>query len=189
MSFPQSTVTSMDGTKIGYYSIGQGPGIMVPHGALRTSNDFTKFSQALSDSFTVHVIDRRGRGMSGPQGADYSISKECEDVEAVQEATGATYVFGHSYGGLVALEFARENKSINKIALYEPGIIAEPTNWDWMSDYEMAMGREDFRGAFASFVRGMGHTSLTHFPLWYAKLLLRLLADNIKKRNENIWHL
>ena len=113
---------------------------------------------------------------SGPQGINYSINKECEDVKSVQEATGATYVFGHSYGGLVALETARTN-IFKKMAVYEPGVFIKstPTDWDWLPEYENDMNKKDFRGAFASFVRGAGHTPLKRLPKWYAKFILRLV--------------
>ena len=60
--------------------------------------------------------------MSGPQGKGYSIENECQDVKAVQEATGAAVLFEHSYGGLVALETARRSTAFEKIAVYEPGV-------------------------------------------------------------------
>ncbi|NOU86558.1 alpha/beta fold hydrolase [Paenibacillus sp. LMG 31460] len=175
-SFAHSTVVSKDGTTIGYQSIGKGPSLILIHGALSTSNDFTKFARELSDSFRVHVMDRRGRGGSGPQGIDYSIKKECEDVRSLQEATGATYVFGHSYGGLVTLEAARTS-TFKKMAVYEPGVSMKsiPTDWDWLPEYENDMNKKDFRGAFASFVRGSGHTPLKRLPKWYAKFILRLV--------------
>ena len=84
--------------------------------------DYATFARALSEHFTVHTIERRGRGESGPQGDDYSIVKECEDVLALQAETGAALLVGHSYGGLVALEVARNNKTFSKIAVYEPGV-------------------------------------------------------------------
>jgi len=115
-SFTLSKVLSRDGTAIGYKSMGQGRGIILIHGALNDSNDLTKLAQELAHSFTVHIMDRRGRGLSGPQGNEYTMSKECEDVTAIQEATGAAYVFGHSYGGLVSLEYAIKESSISKIA-------------------------------------------------------------------------
>jgi predicted alpha/beta superfamily hydrolase len=43
-------------------------------------------------------------------------------VLALQAATGASFLVGHSYGGLIALEVARNNKDFNKIAVYEPGV-------------------------------------------------------------------
>ncbi|MDD7796284.1 alpha/beta fold hydrolase [Clostridium sp. 'White wine YQ'] len=172
-----STVVSEDGTKIGYRSFGEGPGLIVIHGALSSSAEFMEFAEALSASFTVHVLDRRGRGLSGPQGEDYSIYKECEDVKAVQGATGAEYIFGHSYGGLVTLEAVRKGIPVTKIALYEPGVTvhSNPSDWTWIFEYEKAMNKKDFRGAFAFFVRGAGHTPLTKMPLWYAKFILRMM--------------
>jgi hypothetical protein len=65
---------------------------------------YAKLAAALGDAYTVHAIDRRGRGPSGRQGPDYSIDREVEDAIAVLDATGSAVVFGHSYGGLVALE-------------------------------------------------------------------------------------
>ncbi len=196
-SFINSTVISKDGTTIGYKSIGHGPSVLIIHGALSDSDDFTMLAQELSDSFTVHILDRRGRGMSGPQGMEYSIKKECEDVEVVQEATKARYLIGHSFGGLVSLEFARLNQSFTKIALYEPGVTLSPENGDWLIKYEKAIEKKDDREAFTHFVRGAGHTPLTNLPLWYAKFILRvmvrgknwdkkekLLAENLNEHKE-----
>jgi pimeloyl-ACP methyl ester carboxylesterase len=172
-----STVISKDGTVIGYKSIGQGPGVIVLHGALNSSDDLTLFAQELADTFTVHVIDRRGRGMSGPKGNEYSIRKECEDLTIVQEATGATLLFGYSFGGLVALETARMNNLFTKIALYEPGVSIEgsiPTTW--CPNYEKALNKNDTFGAFAIFVRALGPVkSIKLMPIWYLKVILRIM--------------
>jgi pimeloyl-ACP methyl ester carboxylesterase len=172
-----SSVISQDGTVIGYKSTGQGPGVIVLHGALSSSDDFTHFAQELADSFTVHVVDRRGRRMSGPQGNEYSIRKECEDLTAVQEATGATFLFGHSFGGLVALETARMNNLFTKIALYEPGVSIEgsiPTTW--LPNYEKTLNKNDTYGAFAIFIRAFGPVkSIKLMPIWYLKLILRIV--------------
>src|SRR5690349_12333401 len=115
-------VRSTDGTRIGYLSVGTGPaGVVIP-GVLSMAADYARFARALSEHFTVHTIERRGRGESGPQGDDYSLVKECEDVLALQAETGAALLVGHSYGGLIALEVARNNKAFRKIAVYEPGV-------------------------------------------------------------------
>ncbi|MBM7569182.1 alpha/beta fold hydrolase [Paenibacillus sacheonensis] len=174
-SFQQRKVFSIDGTRIGYRSIGEGPGIILVHGALRDSEDYTCLAIALSRSFTVHLMDRRGRGLSGPQGPGYAMNKECEDVQAIRVATGADYLIGHSFGGLVSLELARIDASITKVALYEPGVLINPMDEAWMRSYEKAMQKNDRRGAFAHFVKGMGQTPLTQLPYWYAKLILRIM--------------
>ncbi|MCJ8014816.1 alpha/beta hydrolase [Paenibacillus sp. KQZ6P-2] len=197
--FTRSTVTSQDGTTIGYRSIGSGPGLIVVPGALTTSEQFTTFALHFADSLTVHIMDRRGRGESGPQGPDYSVNKECEDITALQEVTGASFLFGHSYGGLAALENALSNHSFVKIAVYEPGVVIhlEPSDWDWLAEYEEDMKKKDFRGAFTSFVRGAGQTFLSRVPKWFAKLNLcigirgehwsrmqQLLPENLNEHKE-----
>ena len=171
--FTRDKTTSKDGTIIGYQSIGKGPGIIVLHGVLSTSEDFTRLAEELSDSFTVHIIDRRGRGMSGPQGEQYSIEKECEDVKAVQAATGSTCVFGHSFGGFLALEAARRNISFDKMVLYEPGVsINNSIAMDWVPAFEKAMNKNDYLGAFVYFSRP--HVkALQLMPFWLAKMMMR----------------
>src|SRR5438477_554967 len=57
------------------------------------------FARALAEHFTVHIIERRGRGRSSPQGDDYSMDKEREDVLALQQQTGAAFLVDHSFGG------------------------------------------------------------------------------------------
>jgi pimeloyl-ACP methyl ester carboxylesterase len=71
----------------------------------------------LAQCFQVHVIDRRGRWRSGPQDPSYGIERELEDLFAVQAQTAATIVFGHSYGGLIALEAARRSRVFSDVVV------------------------------------------------------------------------
>ena len=61
------SVTSADGTRIGYETVGTGPSLILVDGAL-CSRDFGPargLAQAFADEYTVHLYDRRGRGESG----------------------------------------------------------------------------------------------------------------------------
>jgi pimeloyl-ACP methyl ester carboxylesterase len=170
-------VRSNDGTAISYQAVGAGPGLLVVGGAWRTSRDYLPFAQALSDSFTVQVIDRRGRGHSGPQGDRYELGREIEDLLAVQAQTSSTIVFGHSYGGLIALEAARRSTIFSDVVVYEPGVsIAGSIPLGWMDLYRTRLAAGDTRGSFAAMVRGSGGAPpvLERMPLWYVKLMLRL---------------
>jgi pimeloyl-ACP methyl ester carboxylesterase len=172
--------TSIDGTAISYETVGVGEGLLVLGGAWRTGRDYLPFARALSDSFTVHVIDRRGRGQSGPRGAEYSIAREIEDLLGVQAQTGAAIVFGHSYGGLIALEAARRSAVFSDVVVYEPGVsIAGSIPLAWMDLYRERLAAGDRRGAFAAMVRGAGGApaALERMPLWYVKLILRLFIQ------------
>src|SRR5438034_7864763 len=69
-----ASVTSADGTTIGYRSRGRGPGLVILHGGMESSTDYADLADALAGSLTVHVLDRRGRGLSGPHGDTYGLS-------------------------------------------------------------------------------------------------------------------
>ncbi|GGU36466.1 alpha/beta fold hydrolase [Lentzea flava] len=113
-------ITSTDGTAIAHRTTGSGPGLLVVPGAMETAEDFQRFADALSDEYTVHVLDRRGRGESGPHRAGHGLRTEVEDVRAVLDATGAERVFGVSSGAVIALQAALQLPGITHVAAYEP---------------------------------------------------------------------
>ena len=168
-------VLSKDDTKIAYHSVGDGPAVLVLPGVLSMASDYAAFACALAQRFAVHVIERRGRGKSGPQGDDYSIVKECEDVLAVQRQTGASLLVGHSYGGLVALEVARGNSVFTRIAVYEPGVSIDgsmPVHW--MAGYQKKLAENRRLDALVEFTLADAPRRLAKFPPWLMKLLLRI---------------
>lgn len=176
------TVISADGTTIAYHTVGTGDSVIVVGGSLTTGEDYLALGQSLAPSFTVHLIDRRGRSASGPQGPGYSIDKECDDLLAVATATGSQRVFGHSYGGLVALETARRSNDLTHVAVYEPGVSINGSIPDrWMAGYARLLAQGDTRGAFASMVKGGGFVprGIEKLPLLYFRAILRLV---IRKR-------
>ena len=169
------TVLSTDGADIHYLSMGDGPSVLVIPGALSMAADYTAFAHALAAHFTVHIIERRGRGRSSPQGDDYSMAKECADVLALQEKTGASFLVGHSFGGLIALEAARDNRALTKVAVYEPGVsIDRSIPMDWMPAYEQKLAAKKYFDAFVEFSRGTGPDRARKTPHWLMKLLLPL---------------
>ena len=189
---------SRDGARISYLTLGTGPAVIVIPGALSVAADYTTFAHTLAERCTVHIIERRGRGLSSPQGAAYSIDTEREDVLAVQRATGASFLVGHSFGGLIALEAARNNTAFTKLALYEPGVsIGGSIPMDWMPRYEQKLSEQKYLDAFVAFSRGTGPDRARHTPSWLLKLLLPfflsprertqmlgLLPENLREHRE-----
>jgi pimeloyl-ACP methyl ester carboxylesterase len=192
------TVLSGDGAEISYLSIGHGPSVIAIPGALALAADYASFASSLAEHFAVHTIDRRGHGLSSPQGDDYSMAKEREDVLALQRKTGASLLVGHSYGGLVALEAARNNMSLTKVAVYEPGVsIGGSIPMDWMPRYEKELAEKKYLDAFVEFSRAAGPDRARKTPHWLMKLfipliirsykrqqMLRLLPDNLREHQE-----
>ena len=64
----------------------------------------------LSDSFRLIYYDQRGRGKSAAhvQPEDVSLASEMQDVESVRAffRLESAVVLGHSFGGLLAMEYA-----------------------------------------------------------------------------------
>lgn len=118
--YEAGSVVSKGGTVIGYRQMGDGPGVILFHGGANASQSYSKLGAELSDSFTVHIPDRRGRGLSGPFGDNYSMRREVEDVDTLLTETGAHNVFGLSSGGLIALQAALELPSVHKAVVNEP---------------------------------------------------------------------
>src|SRR5215813_1404323 len=119
-SYTTGSVTSKDGTTLGYRQFGHGPGVVLLHGASSSGYNHVQLAEALADAFTVYVPDRRGRGLSGPYHTGDSIQQEVEDLDALLTQTGVYQVFGVSSGGIICLQAALTLATIHKAAIYEP---------------------------------------------------------------------
>jgi pimeloyl-ACP methyl ester carboxylesterase len=138
------SVTSEDGTAIGYRQLGRGPGLVVLHGAMESAQSHMQLAEALADTFTVYLPDRRGRGLSGPSRADDSLATHVADMDAVLSETGAHHVFGVSSGAIIWLQAALTLPAIHKAAIFEPPLVVDgsaPTDFVARYDEEIAQGR------------------------------------------------
>jgi pimeloyl-ACP methyl ester carboxylesterase len=120
------TIVSNDGTLIAYQRSGTGAPLVLVHGTLSSHGGWATILPKLEKQFTVYAIDRRGRGESGdPPG--YAIEREYEDITAlVNSIGGGVNLFGHSYGGLIALEAALLTPSLRRLIVYEPSSLPTP---------------------------------------------------------------
>jgi len=139
-----ASVTSRDGTTIGYRRFGAGPGLILLHGSMSSGAHHVELARLLEDAFTVVVPDRRGRGLSGPYGSGDELQQELEDVAALLEATGAHNLWGLSSGACIALHAARTMPGIAKVGIFEPPLIPDRAGaaaFLVRFDDEMARGR------------------------------------------------
>jgi pimeloyl-ACP methyl ester carboxylesterase len=123
---------------------GQGPGLVVPPGTTRRARHYEALAAALAGTYEVHVIERRGRGKSPAQDDDYGIEVEVSDALEVLEETKSRQIFGHSYGGLVALHAALRVE-LDRVIVYDPGVSVHGSlPWQWLPRYEelLAAGRD-----------------------------------------------
>jgi pimeloyl-ACP methyl ester carboxylesterase len=164
-------VESSDGTPIAYWRSGEGPPLVLLHGATSAHWSFALLVPALVDRFTVFAVDRRGRGESGDR-PDYAIEREFEDAAAVVDSIRApASLFGHSYGATVALGAALLAENLHKLILYEgsPGVAAAAGEDLDRVDELIAQGQDE--GALLHALRSFGFTTeeleqLRAAPTW-----------------------
>ncbi|HEV2254305.1 MAG TPA: alpha/beta hydrolase [Streptosporangiaceae bacterium] len=122
------TVTSADGTPIGYTRAGSGPVVILVDGALNDralNGPNPRLAAVLAAGLTVYTYDRRGRGHSGDT-LPYAVEREIEDLEALITAAGGTAaVYGISSGGALALEASNRLRSISRLAVYEVPFVTD----------------------------------------------------------------
>ncbi|UQU66168.1 alpha/beta hydrolase [Couchioplanes caeruleus] len=159
------TIRSADGTPIDVTTSGSGPGLVVVPGGLRHATDYARFGRAMADVRTVHVLERRGRGASGPPGAAYGIEREAEDAEAVLDATGSGELFGHSFGGLIGLHVALRRR-LDRLVLFDPAVSLHgsfDTHFLPAFERRLAAGRD--AAAMAGFLTGLGFAPAGVLPV------------------------
>ena len=176
-----SHVRSVDGTRIGYRTSGTGPPLVLVHGASADSTVMSLLTPLVEQHYTVHAVDRRGRGVSGDRPV-YDITLEYADVAAVVDerarATGQTIsLYGHSYGAVCAIGAALLTSSIERLFLYEPGLGAvlspQPGVLDQLDDL-VAAGQDDaaLEHTYRTAVGMSAHdvAAMRRQPTWRARL-------------------
>jgi pimeloyl-ACP methyl ester carboxylesterase len=122
------TVHSVDGTLIGFTRTGRGAPLVLVHGISADAERWAPVMQGLEERFTVHAMDRRGRGASGDSDT-YAIERDFEDIAALVDAIGEpTYLFGHSYGGVCTIHALLRTRHVRKLVVYEPYTAVSPAS-------------------------------------------------------------
>lgn len=90
--------------------------VVVVPGAMADANDFIPVVDALNQDGSVLVLDRRGRGRSGPQGEDYDLSTEVDDLRAwIDSLKTPVVLVGWSLGGTIVLDIAAGDERVDSV--------------------------------------------------------------------------
>jgi pimeloyl-ACP methyl ester carboxylesterase len=151
-------VSSADGTRIGCEVFGEGPSLLVIHGTTADHRRWAEVRDGFAQSFRVHLMDRRGRGLTGDGTGAYALEREVEDIHAVLDAIGGqVLVLAHSYGGLCMLEAAVDTDRVERLLVYEPafGTDTPPPLWpaDGLEELKEAVARGDREAATTIFFK------------------------------------
>jgi pimeloyl-ACP methyl ester carboxylesterase len=183
---PQLTgsVTSKDGTTIGYCQLGHGPGVVVLHGAMESAESHMQLAEGLADAFTVYLSERRGHHQNG-SGKSYSIQKEVEDLDALLTQTGTHNVFGVSAGALICLQAALTLPAIHKAALYEPALIVNGSaSTAFLPRYDKEIAQGKVAAALITGMKGaqLGPPIFNAMPRWLLELLTTMTMKQEDKK-------
>lgn len=101
--------------------------IAIHGGPGMTSHYMLSLESLTEEGYAVVTYDQRGVGRSSSPPADpasYTLEKYVEDLDAIREALGvaSVHLFGHSWGGIVALQYAtRYPERVRSITLMGSG--------------------------------------------------------------------
>lgn len=94
----------INGTRTAYEIAGQGPPLLLIHGAEGGRKMFAPFAQALATDFTVIAYDQRDCGETTNEPRASTLEELASDAAALLRVLGfpSAFVFGTSFGGRVA---------------------------------------------------------------------------------------
>lgn len=115
-----------DGLRIHVWRTGDGPPVVLSHGAADDGRCWSRVADHLARRFEVIMPDARGHGLSDPGGGDYSPLARAGDLVTVITALGLDrpLVGGHSMGAETSLQVAaRHPDLIRGVLLEDPPLL------------------------------------------------------------------
>jgi pimeloyl-ACP methyl ester carboxylesterase len=106
--------------------------VVLVHGSMDRSAGLLRFSRRIDHRFHVVRYDRRGYGRSAAVGRPWTVAANVEDLADLVRRSAPSgrpaLLFGHSFGGNVALALADQHPElVRAVAVYET-----PLSWlDW----------------------------------------------------------
>ncbi|QKW33182.1 alpha/beta hydrolase [Actinomadura sp. NAK00032] len=147
------------------YGGGGAPPLLVLPGITTTAHAAEFIALALTDRYTVHVPDLRGRGRSGrARAGHYTLGHHVDDVAAIVASLelDAPTLLGHSFGARIAAAYAvRHPGRHGRIVLVDP-----PLSGPGRRPYPTT--REDFLAQLGEARRGTRPAELiqARYPRW-----------------------
>jgi proline iminopeptidase len=130
-------------------TIGQGQPMIVLHGGPDFDTGYLLPAlDRLADAFRLVYYDQRGRGRSAEnvQPDDVTLASDIEDLDRVRQDLhlDAPAILGHSWGAILALEYAlRHPASVSRLILMNPGPASASDLAIMRGAYVAALGKND----------------------------------------------
>jgi pimeloyl-ACP methyl ester carboxylesterase len=118
----KATYASVDGVRVRYVDVGEGPAVVMLHGFASSLETWAAIIPELAKNHRVLALDLKGFGWTDRPKGDYSPRAQALMVLALMKRRGIEHAafVAHSWGSSVTLALALESpKSVDRIALYD----------------------------------------------------------------------
>ncbi len=131
-----ATFATVDGTRVRYIDVGQGPAVVLVHGFASSLETWAGVIPALSQKHRVIALDLKGFGWTDRPEGDYSPEAQAQLVLHLMDLRGVdrASIVAHSWGASVALAAAlAAPQQISRLALYDAWVYEEqlPPFFHW----------------------------------------------------------
>ncbi len=152
----EGAFVTVDGVRVHYLQTGQGPDLVLIHGASGSLREFTfRLIPELAKTYRVLAFDRPGLGLSDalPDG-NTSLAAQATHLRAAAALLDVKrpVVFGHSYGGSVALAWALQEPPAALVLVSAPSLPWPGTLDPWYRLNTTPAGRAVFVTLAAAWV-------------------------------------
>lgn len=127
--------------KLSFKTYGQGEPLVILHGLLGSSSNWSYTSELLGAQLKVFTVDLRNHGNS-PHDPDFSFFSMAEDLKHFLESQNVpeAILLGHSLGGRIAMEFAdRYPEMVSKMIVVDVAPKAYASTHNAMIDALLAL--------------------------------------------------
>lgn len=169
MPSPVEEKVMTEGAEIYCEHRGNGPFLLLIHGAMEDAGFYSSAADILANEFTVVTYDRRCNSRSsGDQSVDMTVAQQARDAAAIIKAMGArrAIVLGRSGGAVISLELASTRPEIVEfLIVYEAPVIRllpEPEERKWRTFVEGIYSKSQREGWQAAQIEFMA--SLINVP-------------------------
>lgn len=152
---PSASTLRVAGLDVVYDRAGDGPPLLLLHGAAGAAREWRPQLAALSDAFTVVAWDEPGAGRSSDVPPGFGLAGYATALGALIDAIGApAHVCGLSWGGTVALELYRRR----------PQAVATLVLADTYAGWAGSLPKEEVRARVRSIERLLAEPGQTGSP-------------------------
>jgi proline iminopeptidase len=180
---PHESRIPVGGAELYSREIGKGTAIIILHGGPDFDHSYLLPElDRLSDSYRLIYYDQRGRGRSanGVQPEDVTLASDIADIDKVREHfhLDTVVLLGHSWGTVLALEYARRYpQRVSRMILMNPAPASaddyQQLRKEWQEKRPADMERRKAIAASAAYKEGDPEAVIAYYRIHFKPALAR----------------